>query len=90
MFLIFDEPTRGLSRYDIMTFLENLRALTQRGHTIVVVEHHVDVMKAADWLIEVGPEAAQYGGEIVFMGSVADFKVKGPPHSATRPFLKDA
>ena len=86
--LIFDEPTTGLSDRDVANLLLQLRALAERGHTLIVVEHHLGVLRFADWLIEVGPEAADMGGQIVYQGPPADLaKGDGPIESITRPFL---
>src|SRR5690606_29008344 len=67
-FLIFDEPTTGLSDKDVIKLLNQLRGLAAQGHTVLVVEHHMGFIKAADWLIEIGPEAADRGGQVVFEG----------------------
>ncbi len=66
---IFDEPTTGLHFHDIQKLLTSFDALLQKGHSIIVVEHHTDVIKNADWIIELGPEAGQQGGEIIFTGT---------------------
>jgi len=66
--LIFDEPTTGLSDRDVQVLLKEFEALTSHGHTVIVVEHHIGVIKSADWLIEIGPEASIYGGELVYEG----------------------
>jgi len=84
-FLIFDEPTSGLSNADVARLMRHLRLLTSAGHTVVVVEHHLDVLRNADWLIEVGPEAAERGGEIVYQG--APEGLSGINRSVTRPHL---
>ncbi|MFR9620284.1 MAG: excinuclease ABC subunit UvrA [Rikenellaceae bacterium] len=68
---IFDEPTTGLHFHDIRRLLQAFDALIERGHTIVVVEHNVDVIKCADHVIDLGPEAGDYGGRVVFEGSPA-------------------
>ena len=65
---IFDEPTTGLHFHDISKLLAAFRALIERGHTIVIVEHNMDVIKCADWVIDLGPEAGRDGGRIVFEG----------------------
>lgn len=83
--LIFDEPTTGLSDYDVGNLLAQLRQLTDRGHTVIVVEHHLDVLRAADWLIEIGPDAADRGGELVYEGPPAG--LHGLRASATAPYL---
>ena len=83
--LIFDEPTTGLSDRDVANLIEQLRGLTKFGHTIVVVEHHLDIIRAADWVIEVGPEAAAAGGQLVYEGHPNGIgAAKG---SLTAPFL---
>ena len=63
---IFDEPTTGLHFYDIEKLLKSFDALIARGHSIIVVEHNMDVIKAADWIIELGPDAGDEGGELIF------------------------
>lgn len=84
--LIFDEPTTGLSDADVVRLMEQFRALTKNGHTVIVVEHHLEVLKSADWLIEIGPEAAAGGGELVFEGAPGG--IAGVERSLTRPFLE--
>ncbi len=69
---IFDEPTTGLHFHDIKKLLKAFDALIERGHTIVVVEHNIDVIKCADHVIDLGPEAGDRGGKIIFEGSPAD------------------
>ena len=66
---IFDEPTTGLHFYDVEKLLKSFDALLAKGHTIVVVEHNLDVIKAADWVIDLGPEAGDEGGDLVFSGT---------------------
>ncbi len=66
---IFDEPTTGLHFYDIEKLLKSFDALISKGHSIIVVEHNMDVIKAADWLIELGPDAGDEGGELIFEGT---------------------
>ncbi|MBR7102560.1 MAG: ATP-binding cassette domain-containing protein, partial [Tidjanibacter sp.] len=66
---IFDEPTTGLHMHDIEKLLRAFDALIEKGHTIVVVEHNLDVIKCADWLIDLGPEAGDGGGELVYEGT---------------------
>lgn len=65
---IFDEPTTGLHMHDIQKLLRAFDALIEKGHTIVVVEHNLDVIKCADWLIDLGPEAGDAGGQLVYEG----------------------
>lgn len=69
MMFIFDEPTTGLHFHDIHKLLAAFDALIANGHTIVVVEHNMDVIKCADWVIDLGPEAGDCGGEIVTEGT---------------------
>ena len=69
MLFIFDEPTTGLHFHDINRLLKAFNALIANGHTIVIVEHNMDVIKCADWVIDLGPEAGDEGGEIVFEGT---------------------
>ncbi|MFA6592471.1 MAG: excinuclease ABC subunit UvrA [Bacteroidales bacterium] len=66
---IFDEPTTGLHFYDVDKLLKSFDALLSNGHSIVVVEHNPDVIKAADWVIDLGPDAGDKGGEVVFEGT---------------------
>ncbi len=66
---IFDEPTTGLHFYDVEKLLKSFDALLAKGHTIVVVEHNIDVIRAADWVIDLGPEAGDRGGHLVFAGT---------------------
>ena len=66
---IFDEPTTGLHFYDVEKLLKSFDALLQAGHSLVVVEHNPDVIRAADWIIDLGPEAGDGGGEVVFEGT---------------------
>ncbi|MCF0175881.1 MAG: excinuclease ABC subunit UvrA [Bacteroidales bacterium] len=69
---IFDEPTTGLHFHDIEKLLRSFDALLEQGHSIVVVEHNPDVIKAADWLIDLGPDAGDEGGRVVFEGTPED------------------
>ena len=69
---IFDEPTTGLHFYDVDKLLRSFDALLQMGHSILVVEHNPDVIKAADYLIDLGPDAGERGGEIVYAGPPED------------------
>ncbi len=65
---IFDEPTTGLHFHDIKKLLGSFNALLSRGHTIVIIEHNMDIIKSADWIIDIGPEGGDKGGNIVFEG----------------------
>ena len=71
---IFDEPTTGLHFHDINRLLKAFDALIANGHTIVIVEHNMEVIKCADWVIDLGPEAGSKGGEVVFEGTPADLE----------------
>ena len=66
---IFDEPTTGLHFYDVEKLLKSFDALLSKGHTIIVVEHNPDVIRSADWVIDLGPEAGDQGGNLVFAGT---------------------
>ena len=69
---IFDEPTTGLHFHDINKLLKALNALVDRGHTVVVVEHNLEVIKSADWIIDLGPDGGKHGGHLIFQGSPED------------------
>jgi excinuclease ABC subunit A len=69
---IFDEPTTGLHFYDVEKLLKSFDALLAKGHSIIVVEHNPDVIRAADWIIDLGPEAGDEGGNVVFAGTPSD------------------
>src|SRR5213075_3054788 len=85
--LLLDEPTTGLHRHDVKRLLGVLQALVHRGHSVVVIEHNLDVLKSADWLIEVGPDAGVNGGRIVAEGPP---EIVAATHTATSPFLRHA
>jgi excinuclease ABC subunit A len=73
----FDEPTTGLHAHDVAKLMNSFEALLSEGHTIVTIEHHTDVINCADWLIELGPEGGNNGGQLIFQGSVKEAKKKG-------------
>ena len=79
---IFDEPTTGLHFYDVEKLLKSFDALLAKGHTIVVVEHNPDVIRAADWVIDLGPEAGDGGGGLVFAGTPEDLGQCESSHTA--------
>lgn len=78
---IFDEPTTGLHFHDINKLLTSFNALIDQGHSILVVEHNTDVIKSADWVIDLGPEAGDKGGSVVFEGVPADLKKVKESHT---------
>lgn len=69
---IFDEPTTGLHFHDIATLLKSLNALIERGNSVIIIEHNLDMIKNADWIIDIGPEGGEKGGEIVAQGTPED------------------
>ncbi len=90
---ILDEPTTGLHFDDIRKLLEVLNRLVDLGNTVIVVEHNLDVIKTADWIIDMGPEAGANGGTIVVAGTPEDIVGQAaclPATSHTAKFLKDA
>ena len=84
---IFDEPTTGLHFYDVEKLLKAFDALLARGHSIVVVEHNLDVIQAADWVVELGPDAGNRGGEVVFAGTPETLVSEG--NTFTAHYLRD-
>jgi excinuclease ABC subunit A len=83
---ILDEPTTGLHFADIQRLLDSLRALVEAGNTVLVIEHHLDVIKTADWVIDLGPEGGKHGGEIVARGTPEE--IAACPRSHTGQFLR--
>nr|WP_206442385.1 excinuclease ABC subunit UvrA [Streptomyces boncukensis] len=79
---VFDEPTTGLHMADVDTLLGLLDRLVDAGNTVVVVEHDLDVVKRADWIVDIGPEAGAQGGEVVFTGTPARMVREGRSHTA--------
>lgn len=85
-FFIFDEPTTGLHFHDVQKLLDSFNALIVKGHTVIVIEHNMEVIKSADWIIDLGPEGGAEGGGLVFEGTPEDLvKVK---NSYTAQYLK--
>ncbi len=86
MLFIFDEPTTGLHFHDIRKLLDSFNALIDKGHSIIVIEHNPDVIKCADWLIDLGPEGGDEGGNLVYEG--VPEKMTGISGSYTAKYLK--
>ena len=84
---IFDEPSTGLHFHDIQKLLSAFNSLIERGHSIIVIEHHHDIIKVADWVIDMGPEGGRDGGQVVFAGTPE--QLVECPNSYTARFLKD-
>lgn len=84
---IFDEPTTGLHFYDVEKLLKSFDALLAKGHSIVVVEHNPDVIRSADWVVDLGPEAGDRGGEVVFAGTPEMLVSEG--NTWTAKFMKN-
>ena len=79
---IFDEPTTGLHFYDVEKLLKAFDVLISKGHTVIVVEHNLDVIRNADWVIDLGPDAGDRGGEVVFAGTPEDLAKQGKTFTA--------
>jgi excinuclease ABC subunit A len=69
---IFDEPTTGLHFHDISKLLQAFNALVKQGHSLIIIEHNAEIIKCADWVIDIGPEGGNTGGRIVFEGVPED------------------
>lgn len=83
---IFDEPTTGLHFHDIKKLLESINALIEQGNSVIIIEHNMEVIKTADWIIDLGPEGGENGGKITFEGLPEEMvKLKG---NHTADFLK--
>ncbi|MBT3982021.1 MAG: excinuclease ABC subunit UvrA [Bacteriovoracaceae bacterium] len=85
-FYVLDEPTTGLHFQDIMLLLNSLQALIDQGHTVLVIEHNLDVIKCADWIIDLGPEGGDKGGEVVAKGTPEEISKLTKSH--TGKYLK--
>ena len=79
---IFDEPSTGLHFHDINKLMKSLQALIDLGHSVFVIEHQPDIIKCADWIIDIGPEAGKHGGEVVFSGVPEDLVKCKQSHTA--------
>jgi excinuclease ABC subunit A len=83
---LFDEPTTGLHFHDISKLLQSLNALIDKGHSVIVIEHNLEVIKAADWILDLGPEGGNEGGELLFAGTPD--ALKGCERSYTAKAMK--
>lgn len=79
---LFDEPTTGLHFHDISQLLVAINRLVDQGNTVILIEHNVEMIKCADWVIDLGPEGGQEGGEIVFEGTPEEMVIHGKGHTA--------
>jgi excinuclease ABC subunit A len=84
---ILDEPTTGLHFEDIRALMQVLNRLVDKGNTVVVIEHNLDVIKCADWLLDMGPEGGRAGGQLLFSGTPEELAQSGVGYTA--PFLKE-
>ena len=84
---IFDEPTTGLHFHDIKKLLDSFNALIEKGHSVIVIEHNMDLVKCADHVIDLGPEGGENGGYLLATGTPEEVAVH--PQSVTGPFLKE-
>lgn len=85
---VLDEPTTGLHAADVKTVMELLDSLVERGNTVIVIEHNLDVMKQADYIIDVGPDGGTAGGQIVFTGTPQEMAESG--QTITAEYLREA
>ena len=83
---VFDEPTTGLHFHDIRKLLDAFNALVRNGNTLIVIEHNMEIIKSADWIIDLGPEGGNGGGEIIFEGLPED--LINDKNSITGAYLK--
>lgn len=84
---VFDEPTTGLHFHDIKKLLASFDALIEKGHSIIVIEHNLDLIKCADWIIDLGPEGGENGGQLLAEGTPEEIvKIK---QSVTAKYLKE-
>ncbi len=84
---IFDEPTTGLHFHDISKLLKSINALIEQGHTAIIIEHNVEVIKSADWVIDLGPDGGKEGGYLCFAGTPEDLAKQEKGYTAA--FLKE-
>ena len=89
---VMDEPTTGLHFHDVKQLVDVVQRLVDRGNTVIVIEHNMDLIKAADWVIDMGPEGGRGGGEILVEGTPkqpASLKGEAMKRSYTAQFLKE-
>jgi excinuclease ABC subunit A len=84
---VFDEPTTGLHFHDIKKLLASFEALIDKGHSILVIEHNLDLIKCADWIIDLGPEGGENGGRLLAEGTPEEI-IKNKK-SVTGKYLKE-
>ena len=84
---VFDEPTTGLHFHDIKKLLASFDALIEKGHSIIVIEHNLDLIKCADWIIDLGPEGGDNGGQLLAVGTPEE--IVQNKKSVTGYYLKD-
>ena len=84
---VFDEPTTGLHFHDIKKLLASFDALIEKGHSIIVIEHNLDLIKCADWIIDLGPEGGENGGQLLAVGTPEE--IAKNKKSVTGHYLKD-
>ena len=82
---VLDEPTTGLHFEDVRVLMGVLRQLVDKGNTVIIIEHNPDVIRSADWVIDLGPEAGDQGGNLVFAGTPE--KLRSCPESHTAKYL---
>ena len=87
---LFDEPTTGLHFSDIAKLVDALQRLVDAGHSVIVIEHNLDVIDAADWIVDLGPEGGEAGGEIVAVGTPADVRRAAASHTGRALLAHDA
>ena len=88
IYFIFDEPTTGLHFHDIQKLLDALNALVEAGHTVLVVEHNMDVIKSADYIIDLGKDGGIHGGHLLYQGT-PEGMLKYTAESHTAYYLKE-
>ena len=85
---IFDEPTTGLHFHDIKKLLKAINALVEQGDSVIIIEHNMEIIKCADWIIDLGPEGGEPGGYIEFEGTPEEMVKNMPDTNHTARFLK--